>query len=59
MDKEFEMTLCYKCKSSFESSGENSVKRADPNQKIKNTCDFCNVRTGYDYIIEKRKIRKK
>jgi hypothetical protein len=42
-------TLCYKCKSDYENTGGYYIRRADLNQSIKETCDFCSVRSGYDY----------
>lgn len=30
------------------------LQRADKNQKLKETCMFCNVRQGYDYYIRKK-----
>ena len=37
----------------FESTGH-FIQRKDKNQKLKETCMFCNVRQGYDYYISKK-----
>lgn len=48
-----EMTLCGTCVSEFRSS-KHFLKRADHNQEFKETCMFCNVRQGWDYLIYNR-----
>lgn len=45
------ITLCHKCRAGFENTDGNHIRRVDPNQAYKETCDYCNVRTGYDYEI--------
>ena len=32
---------------------EHFIQRADKNQDLKETCMFCNVRQGYDYLIRR------
>ena len=54
MDKPILMTLCPVCAKPFYESDEHYIKRADLHQKIKTECMFCNVRTGYDYLIRKK-----
>lgn len=54
MDKSILMTLCPVCAKPFYESEEHYIKRADLHQKIKGDCMFCNVRTGYDYLIRKK-----
>lgn len=54
MDKPIFMTLCPLCAKPFYDSDEHYIKRADLHQKIKGDCMFCNVRTGYDYLIRKK-----
>lgn len=54
MDKPIVMTLCPVCAKPFYESDEHYIKRADLHQKIKGDCMFCNVRTGYDYLIRKK-----
>ena len=48
------MCLCPRCVKPFYESGEHFIQRADKNQKLKDTCMFCNVRQGYDYLIKKK-----
>ena len=54
MDKPILMTLCPVCAKPIYESDEHYIKRADLHQKIKGDCMFCNVRTGYDYLIRKK-----
>ena len=35
----------------FYGSGAYSLRRIDPQQTEKDTCTYCNQRTGYDYEI--------
>jgi hypothetical protein len=42
-------TLCYKCKSDYENTGGYYIRRADLTQTIKEQCDYCSFRGGYDY----------
>jgi mRNA interferase MazF len=53
---ELVLTLCGPCLQQFITSPEHVVKRVDPMQK-KETCMYCNVRSGYDYRIIQRKKR--
>ena len=46
-----ELCLCGKCASDFFNTPGHYIKRADRNQAIKETCTYCNVRQGYDYIV--------
>jgi len=51
------ITLCYKCKRSFEEAG-NNVRRVSHKQISKDTCDLCSVKSGYDYkVTSKKKVR--
>jgi len=45
------ITLCPKCRAAFDNTGENYIRRVDPNQEYKETCTYCNVRSGYDYEV--------
>lgn len=54
MDKPILVTLCPVCAKPFYESAEHYIKRADLHQKIKSECMFCNIRTGYDYLIRKK-----
>lgn len=53
LDKPILMCLCPVCAKPFYDSEEHFIKRADKNQSSKETCMFCNVRQGYDYLIRK------
>jgi len=53
-DKPILMCLCSVCAKPFYSSKNHFIIRADQNQTIKETCMFCNVRQGYDYLIRKK-----
>ncbi len=44
-------TLCYRCKSTYESVGYTVYKIKD--QKYKSECELCK-RAGFDYRIEKK-----
>ncbi len=54
LDKPILMCLCPVCAKPFFESREHFIQRADKNQKLKETCMFCNVRQGYDYSIRKK-----
>ena len=54
MDKPVLMCLCPMCAKPFYNSKEHFIIRADRDQTIKETCMFCNVRQGYDYLIRKK-----
>ena len=54
MDKPILVRLCPICAKPFYESEEHYIKRADLHQKIKSECMFCNIRTGYDYLIRKK-----
>ena len=50
------LTLCTRCARTYQNMPDRRVKRADRTQRIKERCDLCRTRMGYDYIIsEKRK----
>ena len=54
LDKPILMCLCPVCAKPFFESKEHFIQRADKNQKLKETCMFCNTRQGYDYYIRKK-----
>lgn len=54
LDKPVLMCLCPVCAKPFYNSKEHFIIRADQDQIIKETCMFCNVRQGYDYLIRKK-----
>ena len=45
-----EMTLCGHCAEQYRSSNYR-LKRKDHGQEIKESCTFCSVRQGWDYLI--------
>jgi len=55
----FEMVLCLclDCASQFYNSPNHIIRRVDPFQQVKDTCTYCDVRTGYNYRIIRRKKR--
>ena len=56
LDKPVLMCLCPVCAKPFYNSKEHFIIRADRDQTIKETCMFCNVRQGYDYLIREENI---
>ena len=54
LDKPILMCLCPVCAKPFYNSKEHFIIREDRDQTIKETCMFCNVRQGYDYLIRKK-----
>ena len=54
LDKPILMCLCPECAKPFFESTEHFIQRTEKNQKLKETCMFCNVRQGYDYSIRKK-----
>lgn len=49
------LSLCYSCANQFYNSGAHFIKWLDPEQEIKETCMYCKVRTGFDFILIERK----
>ena len=47
----FSMTLCGKCLDSYRRTNAYHIRRADPSQLVKETCMFCGIRSGYDYLL--------
>ena len=45
-------TLCPICLDSFQGAKGVHVRRADPKQKIKDVCTYCQTNFGYDYYIQ-------
>lgn len=46
-----ELCLCSRCASQFYNSRHYFIKRADYDQTAKEPCTYCNIRTGYDFLI--------
>jgi len=45
------LCLCAACAHQFYESPGHRVRRADRKQSVKDRCDFCNYRYGFDYIV--------
>ena len=52
VDKASLTTLCPICLDSFQGAKGVRVRRADPKQKIKDVCTYCQTNFGYDYYIQ-------
>lgn len=53
-DKTTIRCLCPRCLDAYKSTGEYIVRRLDPFQKEKDTCDLCQY-AGWDYVVTRRK----
>ena len=47
--------LCATCANAFYNVPTIRIQRVDRYQLVKDTCTYCGVRNGYDYIITPRK----
>ena len=56
--KSDERTLCYKCKSDYENTGEYYIRRTAYKQTEKKLCMFCSVRYGYDYELSPKRRKE-
>lgn len=45
------LCLCPTCASYFYQSKDHFIRRVDTNAKIKEPCDYCRLRKGYDFTI--------
>ena len=45
-------TLCPICLDSFQGAKGVRVRRADPKQKIKDVCTYCQIRYGFYYYVQ-------
>jgi len=52
------MCLCQTCRNNFFQTGTYKICRNDYKQKSKDVCDYCNTRTGWDYILKKKPTEK-
>lgn len=50
------LCLCQSCVGAFFESNRYRIFRADPLEVIKEPCDICHVRRGYDFVIKPRKV---
>ena len=55
-DKTTIRCLCPRCLEAYKESGEYVIRRLDPFQKAKDTCDLCHS-TGWDYVVTARKFK--
>lgn len=53
-EQPLELCLCPACAKQFFDSKEYRISRANLLQTDKSTCDYCSVRTGYDFIIRRK-----
>jgi mRNA interferase MazF len=53
-EDKMEMCLCHPCSQQFYESPSHYIERADPTQVEKHRCDWCGVRTGFDYVIRRK-----
>jgi mRNA interferase MazF len=51
------ITLCARCAAQFYNSGEHIIRRANPNQQIKEQCCYCSCKSGWDYKVTRRAKR--
>ena len=56
-NRNLELCLCERCVAGFYQSKEYRVTREDPYQVIKDECAFCQIRRGYDFLIQRRNHR--
>lgn len=48
------LCLCHSCASQFYSLPDHHIKRLDYYQEIKDKCDYCNMRFGFDFVVTHR-----
>lgn len=48
--------LCDRCKRDYEAAGY--IVKINYLQTIKDTCEICGVRSGFEYIIEDKRVRQ-
>ena len=49
------LDLCPKCASFYYNSPSYNIRRTSYLQRVKETCTYCQVRTGYEYIVFKNR----
>ena len=57
INRNMELCVCECCVAGFYQSKEYWVTREDPYQVIKDECAFCQIRRGYDFLIQRRNHR--
>ena len=50
-----ELTLCQECLDNFLLNPQTIIHRTNYRQITKDRCCFCQVRFGYDYVIEEKR----
>jgi len=45
------LCLCSKCAQQFYDSPAHRIRRFNRRQKFKDSCDFCSMRFGWDYVV--------
>ncbi len=53
-DRTVLLCLCPACAKPFYESSGYFIQRADKNQKLKETCMYCNARLGYGYSVREK-----
>ena len=56
-NKETILCLCATCAGQFYDSPEHHITRKDLSQNIKEKCQFCQQKLGFDFRITERKLR--
>jgi len=51
-----EMTLCNRCASVYYADPCVNIRRKDYSQTIKESCDICRTRKGFDFLIQERTL---
>lgn len=46
------LCLCPTCAGTYYNTPGYRIRRSEPNKTKKDRCTYCNVRYGYDYLIE-------
>ncbi len=54
-EKRMELCLCGICVSAFYHLPDHKIRRVEADQYYKDKCDYCGVRSGFDYRIYGRK----
>ena len=49
-----ELCLCGVCAGAFFNDPQFRIRRADRSQTVRESCTYCGVRSGYDYLITRK-----
>ena len=55
-ENKIELPLCYRCYKEFDMNPDTVIRRANILQTVMEPCCFCQVRFGYDYVIEEKEM---